>query len=82
MMGSLAAGCCNCNNVTSEIAMLRIFKTLALSNLLMIAVLATVPKVGDTAPQFSLPSTKGTSVALKDYNGKSKVVLVFYRGYW
>jgi len=48
----------------------------------MIAVLATVPKVGDTAPQFSLSSTKGTSVALKDYNRKTKVVLVFYRGNW
>lgn len=62
--------------------MLCIFKTLALSNLLTIAVLATVPKVGDTAPQFSLPSTKSANVALKDYAGKTKVVLVFYRGYW
>ena len=61
---------------------MRIVKILLLSNLLAIVALAVVPKVGDRAPQFSLPSTKGASVALKDYIGKSKVVLVFYRGYW
>jgi peroxiredoxin len=49
---------------------------------LAIAVLAELPKVGDPAPQFSLPSTRGASVALKDYLDKSKVVLVFYRGDW
>jgi peroxiredoxin len=60
----------------------RILKLLGLSYLLTIAVLAEVPKVGDRAPQFDLPSTKGTKIALKDYIGKTKVVLVFYRGYW
>ena len=44
--------------------------------------LAGVPKVGDRVPEFSLPSSNGTTVSLKDYIGKSKVVLVFYRGYW
>lgn len=59
--------------------MLRIVKAFLLSSLFA---LAAVPKVGDRAPQFSLPSMKGTSVGLKDYIGKTKVVLVFYRGYW
>ena len=62
--------------------MLRIVKILALSSLLAIVALAEVPKVGEHAPQFSLPSIKGTSIALKDYVGKTKLVLVFYRGYW
>ena len=46
------------------------------------AALGAPPKVGDRAPQFSLRSAGGTNVALKDYEGKSKLVLVFYRGYW
>ena len=40
------------------------------------------PKTGDRAPDFNLQSAAGPNVALKDYQGKSKVVLVFYRGYW
>ncbi|MBI3950255.1 MAG: redoxin domain-containing protein [Acidobacteria bacterium] len=42
----------------------------------------STPKVGDPAPAFSLPSATGSTVALKDYAGKSNVVLIFYRGYW
>ena len=61
--------------------MLRI-KVLLISTLLVIVAQAAAPKVGDRAPQFSLLSTKGQSVGLKDYSGKTKVVLVFYRGYW
>ncbi|RUR85834.1 peroxiredoxin [Chlorogloeopsis fritschii PCC 9212] len=34
-------------------------------------------KVGDTAPDFTLPSQNGTSVSLKDFRGKP-VVLYFY----
>ena len=34
-------------------------------------------KVGDKAPDFTVPSTDGTEVSLKDYRGK-KVVLYFY----
>jgi len=40
------------------------------------------PKVGDQAPDFSLPTAAGATVSLKDFAGKSKLVLVFYRGYW
>ena len=35
------------------------------------------PTVGDKAPEFSLPSTDGSIVSLKDFKGK-KVVLYFY----
>lgn len=62
--------------------MSRTVKILVLSSLLAIVVSAELPKVGDRAPQFSLPSNRGTSVALKDFIGKNKIVLVFYRGYW
>jgi len=36
------------------------------------------PKVGDWAPEFSLSLMRGDGqIALKDYRGKSSVVLVF-----
>jgi peroxiredoxin len=62
--------------------MLHLIRTSFLLSLFAIAVLAAVPKVGDRVPPFSLPSSKGTNVELKDYAGKRNVVLVFYRGYW
>ena len=35
-------------------------------------------KVGDTAPDFRLPSTEGREIALKEFRGKKNVVLYFY----
>lgn len=35
-------------------------------------------KVGDTAPNFSLPSATGQTVTLKDFQGQKCVVLYFY----
>jgi peroxiredoxin len=35
-------------------------------------------KVGDQAPDFSLPSTAGGRVSLADFRGKSSVVLAFF----
>lgn len=35
-------------------------------------------KVGDTAPDFSLPAQNGEIVNLRDFRGKSAVVLYFY----
>jgi len=62
--------------------MSRIMNSLILAGLLAVAATAALPKVGDPAPPFSLPALNGATVTLKDYAGKSKVVLVFYRGYW
>jgi len=39
---------------------------------------STTLKVGDTAPDFTLPSTGGEKVHLADYTGKSTVVLAFF----
>ncbi len=38
----------------------------------------TALKVGDTAPDFTLPDTAGQKVKLSDLRGKSNVVLAFY----
>jgi cytochrome oxidase Cu insertion factor (SCO1/SenC/PrrC family) len=35
-------------------------------------------KVGDMAPDFTLPSTSGKPVTLSDFRGKSAVVLAFF----
>jgi mycoredoxin-dependent peroxiredoxin len=35
-------------------------------------------KVGDLAPDFTLPSTVGDKVTLSDYRGKKNVLLLFY----
>jgi peroxiredoxin Q/BCP len=35
-------------------------------------------RVGDTAPDFTLPATTGAPVSLSDFRGKSAVVLFFY----
>jgi peroxiredoxin len=39
-------------------------------------------KVGDKAPDFSLPNPDGKSVMLTDYTSRGPVVVIFYRGYW
>lgn len=36
------------------------------------------PKVGDTAPQFSLYNQRGELVSLADFSGKKQVLLYFY----
>ena len=35
-------------------------------------------KVGDTAPDFTLPSTTGKPIKLSDFRGKKAVVLAFF----
>jgi hypothetical protein len=51
-------------------------------------VLATIPtaaptlRVGEGAPDFTLPDAAGVPVALTSFRNHSPVVLVFYRGYW
>lgn len=35
-------------------------------------------KIGEEAPDFTIPSHLGSSVSLGDYRGKKNVVLAFY----
>lgn len=57
---------------------LRWLVAVACSLLLATAAQAQMPKVGDKAPDFSLPSTTGKPVALADHLGKRNIVLFFY----
>jgi cytochrome oxidase Cu insertion factor (SCO1/SenC/PrrC family) len=38
-----------------------------------------IPAVGESAPDFTLPSVNGGTVTLSDYRGQKNVVLLFYR---
>lgn len=42
------------------------------------AMATTTLKVGDVAPNFSLPSDQRKPVTLADYRGKKNVMLAFY----
>lgn len=42
------------------------------------APMSTTLKVGDRAPDFTLPSTSGSPVTLASFRGKSNVVLAFF----
>jgi hypothetical protein len=39
-------------------------------------------KVGEKAPDFSLPNPDGKVVNLADYTSHGPIVVIFYRGYW
>lgn len=39
-------------------------------------------KVGDKAPDFTLPNLRGESVSLSDLLAKGPAVVAFYRGSW
>ena len=43
---------------------------------------ATALKVGDEAPDFTLPSIKGESITLSSYRGKKNVVISFVPAAW
>ncbi len=42
----------------------------------------TVLRVGESAPEFTLPDASGAPVSLASFRQRAPVVLVFYRGYW
>ena len=41
-----------------------------------------VARVGQPAPEFTLPNADGTPVSLADLRARGPVVLSFYRGRW
>ena len=43
---------------------------------------AQAPRVGEKAPEFSLPDQNGKSVALTELLSPNGAVLIFYRGHW
>ena len=51
-------------------------------------VLARIPpspsvlRIGEPAPDFTLPDASGSPVSLTSFRERTPVVLVFYRGYW
>ena len=51
-------------------------------NLRASGIMDGVPKVGDNAPQFTLPSYKGDAVSLADLRAHGPVIISFYRGRW
>ncbi len=51
-------------------------------NLRASGIMARVPKVGDNAPQFTLPSYEGHAVSLTDLRASGPVIVSFYRGRW
>ena len=60
---------------------LRMLKSLLAGAVLaMAAQSAHALQVGDKAPDFSLPSTKGTNVRLSDFAGTQSVVIFTYIG--
>jgi len=51
---------------------------LALAMTPVAAFAADMPKVGDKAPDFSVPASDGTTLHLKDVIGKGNIILYFY----
>jgi hypothetical protein len=47
-----------------------------------IPAMPTALRVGEPAPDFTLPDASGRPVSLADYRGRKPVILIFYRGYW
>ncbi len=54
----------------------------ATEELLQSGVMDGVLKVGDQAPQFSLPDHCGDMVGSEDFLNKGPLVVGFYRGVW
>jgi peroxiredoxin len=62
---------------------MRCFSAAALAATFTVSLLAQAPpsstlKVGDKAPDFTLPSTQGGTVHLADFIGKGTVVVAFF----
>ena len=45
-------------------------------------IMSRIVKVGQSAPDFTLPNSTGRQVGLADLRARGPVVLSFYRGRW
>ena len=54
----------------------------AVKDLKQSGILEKVLKVGESAPEFSLPDVNGNLVELKGLLAQGPVVISFYRGQW
>jgi hypothetical protein len=45
-------------------------------------IMTRVARIGQPAPDFTLPNTSGQTVSLKELLARGAVVLSFYRGRW
>jgi len=54
----------------------------AIDDLHASGILNRVPKVGDRAPDFTLPDPHGQPVSLQSLLARGPVVLSFFRGRW
>lgn len=54
--------------------------SLVLSGVVIGPELAMAVEVGESAPEFTLPSTTGADISLRDFRGKKFVLLEFYGG--
>ena len=43
---------------------------------------AQAPRIGEKAPEFTLPNQNGKQIALADLLSPDGAILIFYRGYW
>ena len=51
---------------------------LTLASLLLVTGVALAVEVGEQAPDFTLPSTTGEPIRLRQFRGKTHVLLEFY----
>ena len=54
------------------------FLGVLLSGVLGVASVATAVKIGEKAPDFTLPSTTGENISLSQFQGKKPVLIEFY----
>ena len=54
----------------------------AVDDLRSSGILGRVPKVGDRAPEFTLPNMAGQPVSSRDLLSRGPLVVSFYRGRW
>ena len=54
----------------------------SIDDLRVSGIMNRVARVGQTAPDFTLPNADGRSVSLKELLARGPVVLSFYRGRW